>query len=159
MDDGTRSTVKVLGAIALAVCVVGLGILWYFSDGQVAGRAHDEALARWESKEPAAYSFTYRYCGGMCADCPIQVTVRDGVVAEVTRGSDSCWGEPEGLTVEDLFDLESRARSGWFGDASTADYDPTWGFPSSISKTCAEGTSDCGGGWSISDFKVVAERD
>ena len=158
MDDGPRSTGKVLGAIALAVCVVALGILWYFSDGQVAGRAHDEALARWESKEPAAYSFTYRYCGGMCADCPIQVTVRDGVVADVTRGSDSCWGEPEGLTVEDLFDVESRERAVWFADRSSVSFDPVWGFPAVISTTCDPGTSDCGASWVIGDFEVLEPR-
>jgi hypothetical protein len=154
-----RAHLHALAVVAAVLCAIGLGVLWHTSDGQVAARAHDAALATWQSKEPAAYSFTYRHCGGMCGDCPIRVTVRDGTVADATRGPDICSGDPEGVTVEELFEIESRARSGWFDNSSAkASYDPEWGFPTFIRTTCDPGWSDCGSSWSVSDFEVLDPR-
>ena len=119
--------------------------------------AHNDGLARWEAREPAAYAFTYQTCGGMCASCPIRITVRARVVDTAVVQSDQCGREAPRLTIEDVFAIESR-ESGWFGRSATVAHDPVWGFPTSISTTCPEGTSDCGSSWAVSDFEVLEER-
>ena len=76
----TRSALVVAGLFVLALGLLAahwLGFL--FGHGDRADRA---AHRLWDSKEPAAYSFDYAACSGMCQLCPVHVTVRDGSVAE-----------------------------------------------------------------------------
>ncbi|HXH79368.1 hypothetical protein [Nocardioides sp.] len=59
-----------MGASVISgVLVVAAWLL--LASGAVADRDYDQALARWESQEPAVYSFEYVYCSGMCLYCPV----------------------------------------------------------------------------------------
>ena len=139
--------------VLLALVAVVVSGAW-FVRGLSAERR--DARARWEEREPTAYSFTYGYCGGMCASCPERITVRDGRVVDAVAQEPDC-GDPDpahALTIEDLFEIAEDHQPRPFGRTSVS-YDDRWGFPSAISFTCGEGVTDCGGGWSVRDFTVV----
>ena len=162
MDDGDPSNLKVLGAGILALSLVGVGMLWYFSEGRVAERAHDDAVARWEAHEPSAYAFTYSACSGMCAECTLRVPVRNGEAVDVVRNRNGCAGFGAGAahpTVEDVFAMEKAARRYESTDSFEIVYNATFGYPESIEINCPYGWSDCGSGYWITDFEVVAPRD
>jgi hypothetical protein len=140
--------------VLIGLVVVAVGGLW-FVHGLSSERR--EAQALWEQREPAAYSFVYGYCGGMCANCPVAITVRDGAAIEVTVDNPEC-SAPDPAhapTVEDLFVIAADHQPWPFDDSTTISYDGQWGFPTTISFTCEEGVSDCGGGWSVTDFQVI----
>ena len=148
--------VLALGCVALLV-----GGWFVVSGGLVAGGERRDALARWEAHEPAAYAFVYGYCSGMCASCPLRVTVRDNVVVEavlVEVDSDDGCSAPEkrsAPTIEDVFEIAEEHQPHLFND-TTITYDDEWGFPTSIEVRCGEGTADCGSGWSVRDFAVLS---
>ena len=130
---------------------------WFVSDAREAERAHDDAMALWNSKEPTAYSFEYGYCSGMCMSCRARVTVENGKVtdtAAVDPAPCSISGLPDAPTIEEVFALEESGRSDGMTDSFEIVYDPTWGFPASVSIRCPEGTGDCGTGFGVSDFRV-----
>jgi hypothetical protein len=147
-----RSHVPVLVALA---AVVAAAVWWV--RGAAAERR--EAQERWDAREPTAYSYTYGYCGGMCASCPVQVTVRDGKVTDTAVDEHQCGAPDPGhtTTIEDLFAIaDDREPWPWpFPSRTTISYDERWGFPASIHFTCGPDTTDCGGGWSVSDFTVL----
>lgn len=146
---------RALLAVAAALCLALVGAWWWRSDGQVARRAHDAALDRWESTQPTAYSFDYAYCGGMCARCLVHVTVRDGEVADVaTREGECTVSRDYAPTIEEVFATEASARSGAHVASSEITYDPTWGFPASVVVRCDDGWSDCGTSLSVTRFHV-----
>jgi hypothetical protein len=142
-------------AVLLGLVVVAFGALW-FVHGLSADRR--DAQARWEEREPAAYSFSYGYCGGMCANCPVRLTVRDGEVTEATVDNPDCSAPALAYapTIEDLFEIAEDHQPWPIGGSTSISYDDHWGFPTSIRFTCDEGVSDCGGGWSVSDFEVLS---
>ena len=142
------------------VAVLGLlllGGLWFFSDTRAAGKAHDDALSLWESQEPTAYSFDYGYCSGMCAGCLVHVTVRSGEVTDAVGTDPAGCALPSSQdppTIEEVFAMEKSGRSAATTDSFKIDYDPTWGFPASVSLDCAEGASDCGTGYVVTHFRA-----
>jgi hypothetical protein len=155
----SRSTGRQLAiawSIALSVVLVPalvLGGLRFFS----AEKAHDDALARWKSKEPTAYSFDFSHCSGLCQGCTTRVTVKAGkVISAVGTGPRGCsdFDANDAPTIEDVFDLEKSGRSNDEFDSVEIQYDPTWGFPASVSLRCPEGTADCGTGFSVTNFRV-----
>lgn len=151
MRTPRRSELVVLLALVAAV-VAGV----WFVHGLSAERR--EAQVRWDEREPTAYAYSSFYCGGMCADCPVRVTVRDGVVTEATVENPQC-DDPEladALKIEDLFAIAADHQPWPFSDRTSISYDDEWGFPTRILFTCDEGTMDCGGGWSVSDFEDLS---
>ena len=157
--DTRRPPTRIALAVAFGVAV--LGVLWFLSDARAARVAHDEALDRWDEREPAAYTFVYGHCSGMCASCPVRITVRDGAVTEAVVSGKGCAqvDEQAAPTIEHVFAVAERHRPGLFGDSSSITYDPHWGFPSHISVTCGPDTADCGSAWSVSDFEDLVPRD
>jgi Family of unknown function (DUF6174) len=158
MGTSRRTTRAARGAGIAATGVAALGLLWVLSDARAAGAAHDQALARWEVREPQAYSFVYGHCSGVCAPCPVRITVRDGEVTDTVVRGEGC-GRPaveHAPTIEDVFAVAERRRTGVLDaldDASTSiTYDPEWGFPSRITVTCPG--PDCNAGWSVTEFDV-----
>lgn len=138
-----------------SAAALALAPLWYFSDGQTANRAHDAAVELWESKEPASYSFTWQYCSGMCAPCEVRVTVANGEVTTARGRPPGCvGGHDRGPTIEDVFRMEERHRSEELTDSFDIDYDRVYGFPAMVDIRCPEGWSDCGTGYSVTDFEV-----
>jgi hypothetical protein len=122
-----------------------------------ADQRHDDALARWESKEPTAYSFGFSYCGGFCQGCSTRVTVEAGkVISAVGTGPEGCsdFDADDAPTIEDVFDLEKAGRSNDQFVSSEIHYDPTWGFPASVSLRCPEETDDCGTVFNVKSFRV-----
>ncbi|MFC0221052.1 DUF6174 domain-containing protein [Nocardioides zeicaulis] len=146
-----------LGA-ALALAVVA----WTtFSPGLEARRAHHHAHALWEAREPAAYSFDYHECHGMCGDCRVRVTVRDGDVVEVATRPRSCgaYTTDTAPTIEGMFAIAADHHStAGIDDVVDVSYDSLLGYPQHVSAICGFEASDCGSGWSISDFESVGER-
>ncbi len=157
MTQSRPSVLTVAAIVAVALGVAVLGALWLRSPGQVAHRAQDDASALWESKEPAAYSFDYSYCSGMCAGCRLEVTVRNGEVAGVVERDGQCSAVDlqNAPTIEDIFAMEERDRSDSTTDSFEIHHDPDWGFPSSVSIRCPEGTMDCGIGYQVTGFEVL----
>ena len=143
--------------VLLALCVVAVAATCF-----VRGLSTelDDARARWEQLEPRAYSFVYGHCNGMCAFCPVEVTVEDGsVTAASSAVHDPGCSDPvpdEAPTIDDLFTVAEDQQPWPFGATTTTiAYDPEWAFPTSIDVECGEGTSDCGSGWSVSGFRVL----
>jgi hypothetical protein len=130
---------------------MALGAWWLHSDSRAADRAHEHALALWESKEPTAYSFEYSRCGGMCAGCLLQVTVQNGKVIDAVGVEGQC-GSRQAPTIEGIFAMEKADRAASTTDSFTIRYDPTWGFPVSVDIRCPRGWSDCGSGYHVRDF-------
>ena len=128
-----------------------------FSGSYAADRAHDRASARWESKEPAAYSFDYDYCSGMCMGCLLRVTVRNGEVTEAvaSKGECSTFDTQAAPTIEDIFAMEESDRAAPSTDSFEIEYDPNWGYPASVEIRCPYGTPDCGTGYHVTDFEVL----
>jgi hypothetical protein len=122
-----------------------------------ANRAHDRALALWESKEPTSYSYNFASCDGFCAYCPIHVVVRRGAVTEVQSANSNCpeTDRSHAPTIEKAFTWASAYRSQAGIGRVDIRYDPTWGFPASVNAYCEPVASDCGEGFGISDFTVV----
>jgi len=140
--------------LSLLALVVVLGAAWFVHSLSAERNA---AQARWERQEPSAYAFVYGHCSGMCASCPVHVTVRGGTVTEATVREPGC-GTPAlefVPTIEDVFTVAEDHQPWPFSDSTTIDYDPVWGFPRSITHTCGEDTADCGSGWSVRDFEVI----
>ncbi len=160
MDTGNRADLTVLGVVTLALCVLGIGVLWiFFSEGGVARRAHREAVSQWERREPAAYSFDFTSCNGMCASCPLHISVADGDVTGVeSLGGNRCSApEPDAApTIEDVFALEEGWRTARTTVSFEIRYDEAWGFPATGSFFCPDGYSDCGSGFGVSNFTVLA---
>lgn len=154
----TRPRSLVLTAVGVTVAV-SLVALWWTSDSQEADRAQDRARSLWESREPAAYSFGYGECSGMCADCPLRVTVEHGKVTSVADTDGRCpgYGVDDVPTIEGVFTAVEWSRKNLGGRAEIF-YDPTWGFPASAEISCKPGASDCGSGYEVTDFKVVVAR-
>ena len=159
MDAGTRHDLRLVGSIVLGAVVVGLLLWWvWLSPGALSRRALHDARDLWESREPSSYAYDYFYCGGMCASCPVHVTVTDGVVVDAVRSGEGCTTDVrDAPTIEDVFDIAADHRPGLLDRSSTVSYDPRWGFPTAISFTCPPRTMDCGGGWSVQGFEVLAE--
>ena len=154
--SSTARQLVIAWSIALGVVVVPLlavaGVRFLSAEG-----AHDRAVERWESKEPAAYSFNYSYCGGFCQGCTTRVTVKRGeVVSAVPAEPGGCtdFTVEDAPTIEDVFDLEKTLRSRDEFVSREIHYDSTWGFPASANFQCPEGTSDCGPGLSVRNFRV-----
>ena len=159
MDAARRHHLRFLGSIALGAGVAVL-LVWFvwFSPGAESRRALGDARDLWESREPSSYAYDYFYCGGMCASCPVHVTVTDGVVVDAVRSGEGCTTDVrDAPTIEDVFDIAADHRPGLLDRSSTVSYDPRWGFPTAISFTCPPRTMDCGGGWSVQGFEVLAE--
>ena len=142
--------------LVLVLCVAGLAAWWFSSDTHARHVAED----LWESREPASYAFDYSHCGGMCAQCTLRITVTDGRVSGVVRRDTTCsdYQVHAAPTIEEVFDQVGADQMGMFTDSSTVTYDPVWGFPSAASMTCGPGSSDCGSGYSVRDFEVLAPR-
>jgi anaerobic selenocysteine-containing dehydrogenase len=153
--DRRRPTL--LAAAAVVSLVVSLGAWWWFSEAQASARAHEGALALWESQEPEAYSFEFTSCSGMCArECPDRITVTGGEVTDVTPTRPGCTpaSHDEAPTIEDVFALEEWSRSLESTDSFDIDYDRAWGFPSAGNFTCPDGWADCGSGFAVTAFHV-----
>ena len=132
-----------------------LGALWAFSDSD-AERAHDDAWALWASKEPTAYSFDYSYCGGMCSRCWLRVSVTNGGVTDAVGRGGTC-SMPDARsapTTECIFAMVAADRSAEITDSAEVTYDPTWGFPASVSIRCPDGWADCGSRYEVTNFRV-----
>ena len=157
LSDRTVS-IAVLTCV-LGVCVALLG-LWLTSDARAERKALGDARSLWEEQQPRAYEFDYGYCGGMCALCLMHVTVVDGRVADAVgrEGQCSSYALDRAPTVEDVFEMVEGDRSAPMTDRIEVHYDPTWGFPASVSVSCPPGTSDCGAGYRITGFHVVRPR-
>jgi hypothetical protein len=159
MTADSRRDLKVAGALLAACSVVGLlvWLVWFSAWGQ-SRRELDHARELWESREPSSYAFDYFHCGGMCAYCPVHVTVTSGVVVDAVRTGEACDGGEvdDAPTIDDLLDLAGQHGPAPFRDASTS-YDAEWGFPLVVQERCPPGTMDCGSSWSVSHFEVLAE--
>lgn len=139
--------------VVLALVLVVVVVHRRVSDGGAQARAE----ARWEATEPTAYSFDFGYCGGFCQGCTTRVTVESGeVVSAVAAEPGGCtdYGVEDAPTIEDVFDQVERLRHDGTYVSHEIRYDPTWGFPASAGFDCAEGTSDCGAGLAVADFRV-----
>jgi hypothetical protein len=156
----TRSRRRALIGAASALGIALLGELWFFSDGQTANRAHDDAVSLWESTEPAAYSFEFTYCGGMCMRCPTLITVEAGEVTEAASVDGECsdYDVRSAPTIEDVFAMEEHHRAAPTTDSFDIRYDPTWGFPAAVDIRCPYGWSDCGSGYEVTAFRVLDQR-
>ncbi len=158
MEPRTRTRAGV--ALAIVVAVLATAWVLVLDDVVAAGRAHDRAMSRWAAAEPASYSFVYSECLGMCMECPQVITVSDGRVTDaVVRGGSGC-GQPNPAnapTIEDVLAIADERLPGVLPDriTTTVAYDPDWGFPASIDIDCPDGYLDCGGGWSVSEFRVI----
>jgi hypothetical protein len=148
-----RSGRAQLAAAAAVLAVLMLAAWWYFSDGQQADRAHDAAVAKWESRKPSSYSFDFSYCDGFCAGCRAEITVRDGVARPNVWQGDCLSVDGRPPKIENIFALEERDRADDFGDFEIR-YDPYWGFPALVSFTCEDQT-DCGRSYEITDFEAL----
>jgi uncharacterized protein DUF6174 len=113
----------------------------------------DEARARWDATGIQDYDMTYReVC--FCPETVVTVVVRDGEVTEASSESDPGMGqEPEGLTVEDLFDEVQGAID---DDAVEirASYDTATGRPTSYWVDWDEMMADEEHGIDVIDFTV-----
>ncbi|MEO6510562.1 MAG: DUF6174 domain-containing protein [Nocardioides sp.] len=114
MGERGRSWRVVVVVAALALGVGLVGFLWFTAGFRAAGQAHDDAVALWESKEPAAYSFVYGRCGGMCAVCRMRVTVEDGRVTGAVTAEGQCSSSTleDAPSIEDVFAMEKSDRGG-----------------------------------------------
>ena len=158
MSAASRRDLRVLSAVLAGLLVLGL-VAWFvwLSPGAQSRRELTEARDLWESQEPASYSFDYFHCGGMCAFCPVHVTVADGAVVDAVRSGEGCTEGPvdDAPTIEDVFATADAHRPSLLDRSSSVSYDDVWGFPESISFTCPPDTTDCGGGWTVSHFEVI----
>ena len=142
------------GLLALVLVAAGLGPVWYFSDAQVAARAHGEAIERWEAMEPTAYRFEFSYCSGMCAPCPRTITVTKGEVTGVeVRGRDCPHDKDGAPTIEDVLALADRMRSD--GGTGGIEYNHYWGYPESADFLCSPAAADCGEGFTVTSFHAL----
>jgi hypothetical protein len=160
MDLRGRSRLQAVGLVAAGLAVVALAVAWFLlSPAGVARRDLHDARATWTAQEPSSYAFDYFYCGGMCALCLVHVTVTDGVVVDAVRTGQGCSGGVvrDAPTIEDMFEVAADHQPGPFARSATVTYDPTWGFPVLVQLTCPPDTMDCGGGWEVRDFEVLAE--
>nr|WP_101525544.1 DUF6174 domain-containing protein [Nocardioides houyundeii] len=156
MNRSRRTTTALVATTAVGVATAVLWVAW---PDWSAGRAHDEALALWESKEPRSYSFHVSSCSGMCWSCPVRIAVTDGVVTGVNHlGDEQCGQGSADLekvpTMEDIFARAERGRSEDWVDSYEIEYDPVWGFPASIELKCPYGTPDCGSGIEVYSLRV-----
>jgi hypothetical protein len=55
-------------------------------------------------------------------------------------------------TIEDVFAMGQRDRSDARTSSVVIRYDPTWGFPASVSIRCPDGWMDCGTSYSVTGF-------
>jgi hypothetical protein len=154
MSRSRPSAWTVVGVLVVTLGLLALGSMWFFSAGRAAGQAHDRALERWESKEPASYAFDWTRCDGMSARCLLHVSVTDGRVTSVTTREGDCpaYEVDEAPTIEDVFAMEERDRAGAHVASWEIEYDRTWGFPASVRIRCPDGYMDCGIGYAVTDF-------
>jgi hypothetical protein len=147
--------VSITTITCVALAIAALGALWLTSEGRADARAHDDARARWESRQPETYSFEYSYCSGMCAACTSRITVRRGQVTDVVSREEGCTLDLRSApTIETIFRQEEHVRTAPMTHSFTVRYDPVWGFPASVSTECPPDTSDCGTGLSVSNFRT-----
>jgi hypothetical protein len=145
--------------VAVVLCLGALGVVgarvWAGSDARTADERDDAARARWESREPTAYSFDYTSCGGMCAYCLVHVTVDRGRVTSARGREGQCPPVIDAApTVEDVFAMEERDRAAETTASYVIRYDPTWGFPASVTIRCPDGWMDCGTGYRVAHFRA-----
>ena len=153
MTSALRPVLVVVGVLVLILGLLAAHWLGFpFGHGDRDDRA---AQRLWESKEPAAYSFDYAHCSGMCRLCPLHVSVRHGEVTDaVSRVPDCEYAEERAPTIEGVFALESADRHGPHTESCEIAYDRVWGFPASVDIRCPDGWSDCGSGYSVTHFRV-----
>jgi nitrogen fixation-related uncharacterized protein len=154
----TRLRAILLALLGVTVAV-SLVALWWSSDSQQADRAQDRARSLWESQEPAAYSFVYGECSGMCAGCRLRITVEHGQVTSAADTSGRCsgYGVDDVPTIEGVFTAVEWSRKNLGGRAEIS-YDPTWGFPASAQISCPPGASDCGSSYEVTDFQELSSN-
>lgn len=113
----------------------------------------DEARARWEGSGIDDYETTYRdVC--FCPETEVAVTVRDGAVVDVAYTMDpGMGGEPQGLTVEDLFD-EIQGAVDEDAVEIRATYDTDTGRPTSYWVDWSEMMADEEHGIDVIEFSV-----
>jgi hypothetical protein len=152
----TRRSSWLIGLAGASVFAVALAaVAWFVWHPAAGDREHDRALARWESRAPAAYSFDWSYCGGMCALCRVRVTVEDGHVTGAVGVEGQCSYELDRApTIDDVFAMEKADRSAANTDSFEIRYDPTWGFPATVTIRCPPGWMDCGTGYSVTNFQA-----
>jgi len=134
-----------MGAVALAIAAAGCGIL--DSDGEERQRELDTARVRWSAAELSDYHYVVRqlcFCG--FGGVRIDVEVRGGVVVgatmvdggEVIDIEQQPWAAP---SIDDLFD---RIQGILDQDPHqfSADYDPTLGYPVTVSADPIENAVD-----------------
>ena len=145
---------KAAAIAAFALCIAALGA-WWVVQSRAAQTADDAAWSRWESKAPTAYSFDYSSCSGMCVGCQLHVTVNHGKATDAIARDGLCpTSARRAPTIEDIFAMEQRDRSLETTDSFEIRYDPTWGFPVSVSTRCPVGWADCGSIYTITNFRV-----
>ena len=155
MNRPRRSTLTGVAVYAALLCLLS----WAAYASTADGRAFDRASALWESKEPAAYSFTYFYCSGMCADCLLTVTVTGGEVI-ATKSPPRCPDvQPvDAPTIEDVFAQVDDDQPLWDSDLVDVAYDGAWGFPDHVEIRCPGETADCGTGYGVGNFRVLPRK-
>ena len=140
---------------AAAVVLLTVAFVWTHLDDWAAARAHGNAQRLWESREPAAYSFVYQACSGMCGPpCAARITVTRGEVTDL-EGAGECHelDLDSAPTIDAMFEMEKRDRAAEMTDSFEIRYDPTWGFPAYVVLRCPPGWSDCGTSYEVTDFE------
>nr|WP_300049545.1 DUF6174 domain-containing protein [uncultured Nocardioides sp.] len=154
-----RGVVSGLSA-AIAIILV-IAVRAALSPSADAKRAYDEAHALWEAHEPSAYSFDYHDCGGMCGECRVHVTVRNDAVVKVTTRPRSCgdYTTATAPTIDGMFAIAAQHHETMgIDDVVDVTYDSLLGYPHAISVICGFEASDCGSGWSVSNFEPRDHR-
>ena len=123
---------------------------------EAAQEALAEARQRWEDTGITSYTWTVDllcFCGPLG---PLQVTVRDGEVAETTpldprveAGQDEL---PTATTVEDLFQKAEDALTSEDSGAVSITYDETYGYPTKMDIDWIRDAVDDEDTWEASDL-------
>ena len=149
-----RTTLLLAMTVLLAACSFLPGAS--LSPKESALRALAGHQAQWQSKQVDSYTFTI---SGQCF-CPftdpVDVTVADGVVTNVKRAGQPVQpNEVQGVpkTVPELFALVSAQA----GAASvTVEWDPAFGFPTSIQVDSIANAIDDEFGYAITNFRPAS---
>lgn len=147
---GLLPALLLVGLVGATGCASPLDLAW---------TGLEQAERRWAENAPDHYAFTYQdIC--YCALQIIHSEVRDGVVvAAEWGGADEDPGpesgpEPEGYTVEDLFE---RIRKELERDPfeATTHFDPVLGYPTRVFFDYQENTIDEEWGFRVEGFTVL----